>query len=58
MYDLEPSHGSEAVFSTLYIEPLLVQIPKKTICGAPTELNYEALIHALVDRIVEPISTK
>ena len=52
LYDLEPTQRFEAIFSTLNIEPLLLQISKKTICGAPTELNYAAMIYAMVARIV------
>ncbi|GAA3328658.1 hypothetical protein GCM10020331_073520 [Ectobacillus funiculus] len=44
-------------FSTLHIEPLLFAVLKKTVYGAPTELNYPAMIYALVVRIVERIST-
>lgn len=57
LYDLEPTHRFEAIFSTLYIEPLLKEISKKTIYGAPTELNYAAMIYALVARIIERIPT-
>ncbi|MEW9673919.1 transposase, partial [Ammoniphilus sp. 3BR4] len=57
LYDLEPTQRFEAIFSTLYIEPLLKEISKKTIVGAPTELNYAAMIYALVARIVERIPT-
>jgi transposase len=57
LYNLEPTHRFEAVFSTLYVEPLLKEISKKTIHGAPTELNYAAMIYALVARIVERIPT-
>ena len=50
LYELEPTHRFEAIFSTLYIEPLLVEISKKTTRGAPTELNYAAMIYSLVAR--------
>ncbi|ERI11491.1 hypothetical protein HMPREF0083_00478 [Aneurinibacillus aneurinilyticus ATCC 12856] len=29
LYDLEPTHRFEAIFSTLYLEPLLVELSKK-----------------------------
>ncbi|MFB9759605.1 transposase, partial [Ectobacillus funiculus] len=41
----------------LHIEPLLFAVSKKTVYGAPTELNYPAMIYALVVRIVERIPT-
>ena len=45
----------EAIFSTLTIEPVLAAVSKRSIYGAPTELNYVAMIYALVTRIVERI---
>jgi transposase len=57
LYNLEPTHRFESIFSTLHIEPLLAEISKKTIVGAPTELNYAAMIYAMVARIVERIPT-
>jgi transposase len=57
LYDLEPTQRFEAIFSTLNMEPLLNQISKKTIYGAPTELNYAAMIYAMVARIIERIPT-
>ena len=56
-YELEPSKRFEAVFSTLHIEPLLFTVNKKSVYGAPTELNYPAMIYALVARILERIPT-
>jgi len=57
LYELEPTKRFEAIFSTLNIEPLLFAVSKKTVYGAPTELNYPAMIYALVARIVERIPT-
>lgn len=57
LYDLEPTQRFDAIFSTLNMEPLLLQISKKTMYGAPTELNYAAMIYALVARIIERIPT-
>lgn len=57
LYELEPTRRFEAIFSTLHIEPLLFAVSKKTVYGAPTELNYPAMIYALVIRIVERIPT-
>jgi transposase len=57
LYEMEPSKRFEAVFETLHIEPLLFAVNKKSIYGAPTELNYPAMIYALVVRILERIPT-
>lgn len=57
LYEMEPTKRFDAVFSTLHIEPLLVAVSKKNVYGAPTELNYPAMIYALVARIVERIPT-
>ena len=57
LYELEPTKRFEAIFSTLHIEPLLFAVSKKTVYGAPAELNYPAMIYALVARIVERIPT-
>ncbi|QOS97246.1 transposase [Brevibacterium sp. JNUCC-42] len=57
LFDLEPPKRFEAIFSTLDIEPILFYISKKSIYGAPTELNYAAMLYSLVARIVERIPT-
>ena len=57
LYEMEPTKRFDAIFSTLHIEPLLVAVSKKNVYGAPTELNYPAMIYALVARIVERIPT-
>lgn len=57
LYEMEPTKRFEDIFSTLHIEPLLVVVSKKNVYGAPTELNYPAMIYALVAHIVERIPT-
>jgi transposase len=57
LYDLEPRNRFDAIFSTLHIEPLLFTVSKKSVDGAPTSLNYSAMIYALIARIVERIPT-
>jgi transposase len=57
LYEMEPSKRFEAVFSTLHIEPLLFAVNKKSVYSEPTELNYPAMIYALVARILERIPT-
>ena len=57
LYEMEQTNRFEAIFSTLHIEPLLFAVNKKTVNGAPTELNYPAMIYSLVARILERIPT-
>ncbi|MCM3081725.1 IS5/IS1182 family transposase, partial [Brevibacillus invocatus] len=45
LFDLEPPQRFEAIFSTLDIDPILCVISKKSIYGAPTELNYAAMLY-------------
>lgn len=55
LYDLEPTHRFEAVFSAIDIEPIFAVVTKKSRFGRPTELNYAAMIHSLIARITERI---
>ena len=48
LYELEPTKRFDAIFSTLHIEPLLFAVSKKTVYGAPTELNYPTDLVTLV----------
>ncbi len=57
LYKLEPWKRFEAIFSTLHIELLLFVVSKKPVYGVPAELNYPAMIYALVACIVERIPT-
>jgi len=57
LYKLEPTHRFDAIFSTLNINPILMVISKKSLYGDPTELNYAAMLYALVARIIERIQT-
>ncbi len=57
LYDLEPTHRFEAVFSTIDIYPILAVVSKKALYGAPVQLNYAAMIYSLVARKLERIPT-
>ncbi|MFC0560517.1 transposase, partial [Halalkalibacter alkalisediminis] len=57
LYDLEPTHRFEAVFSTIEIDPILAIVSKKALYGAPVQLNYAAMIYSLAARIIEHIPT-
>lgn len=45
------------LFETLDINPFLRVVSKKAFLGAPTQLNYAAMLHSLFIRIVERIPT-
>ncbi|MCK0473033.1 IS1182 family transposase [Halalkalibacter sp. APA_J-10(15)] len=57
LYDLEPTHRFEAVFSMIDIYPVLAVVSKKALYGAPVQLNYAAMIYSLAARILERIPT-
>ena len=57
LFEMEPTHRFNAVFSTLELSPLLRVFEKKTRRGAPRELNYGAMIYSLIARVVERIPT-
>uniref|UniRef100_UPI002FCC1239 transposase n=1 Tax=Halalkalibacter lacteus TaxID=3090663 RepID=UPI002FCC1239 len=57
LYDLEPTHRFEAVFSTIEIDPILAVVSKKALYGAPVQLNYAAMTYSLAARILERIPT-
>ena len=57
LFDLEPSRRFDAIFNSLNIGPILMVVSKQTSKGAPTRINYSAMIHALVARIIERIPT-
>lgn len=57
LYDLEPTQRFEAIFSTIDIDSAVLAVSKKSWLGAPTELNYAAMIFTLVARFIERIPT-
>ncbi|GAA3315507.1 hypothetical protein GCM10020331_010570 [Ectobacillus funiculus] len=57
LYELEPTKRFEAIFPRSISNRCCSLYPRKTVYGAPTELNYPAMIYALVVRIVERIPT-
>lgn len=57
LYDLEPTHRFNAIFSEIDIGPILKILRKKSFRGAPLRLNYEAMIYSLIARITERIPT-
>lgn len=57
LYNLEPTHRFETVFSAIEIYPILAVVSKKALYGAPVQLNYAAMIYSLVARVLERIPT-
>lgn len=57
LYDLTPTQRFEAVFSTIDVPSIVHQIWKKSMYGAPVQLNYAAMICSLVARKLERIPT-
>ncbi|WP_391559527.1 transposase [Robertmurraya sp.] len=55
LFDLEPTHRYDEIFSAININPILNVVAKKSNLGRPVELNYPAMVQALVVRIVERI---
>lgn len=55
LYDLEPTHRFEEIFSAIDIEPVFQAVKKKLRFGKPIELNYAAMIYSLIARITERI---
>lgn len=57
LLNLESSRRFDAIFSTFDVQPIFHLFTKKTLRGAPRELNYGAMIQSLIIRIVERIPT-
>jgi len=57
LYDLEPTQRYDAVLSCIDMDSILYKVNKKSWLGAPTELNYAAMINSLCIRIFERIPT-
>jgi transposase len=54
---MSPKDTYGYLFETLDINPFLRVVSKKTFLGAPTQLNYVAMLQSLFIRIVERIPT-
>jgi transposase len=57
LLEMSPKDTYGYLFETLDINPFLRVISKKAFLGAPTQLNYAAMLHSLFIRIVERIPT-
>jgi transposase len=54
---MESSRRFDAIFATFDVQPIFQLFLKRTLRGAPRELNYGAMIQSLIIRIVERIPT-
>jgi transposase len=57
LFEMESSRRFDAIFDTFDVQPIFQLFSKKTLRGAPRELNYGAMIQSLIIRIVERIPT-
>lgn len=57
LYNMDREQRFDTIFATLDIDPILRIVNKKSLLGAPVEVNYSAMIYSLVARIVERIPT-
>ncbi|CAM5222846.1 IS1182 family transposase IS662 [Ureibacillus acetophenoni] len=57
LFEMQNSHRFDAIFSTFDVQPIFNLFSKKTMRGAPREINYGAMIQSLIIRIVERIPT-
>ncbi|KLU64083.1 transposase DDE domain protein [Desulfosporosinus acididurans] len=55
--EMSPKKSYPLIFDTLDITSLLRVVSKRAILGAPTRLNYSAMIYSLFIRVIERIPT-
>src|SRR5690625_3215810 len=56
-YDMEPTQKYDAIISAINMDAIYYEVSKKSRFGAPTELNYAAMIISVFIRYVERIPT-
>ena len=55
--EMSPKKSYPLLLDPLDINPLLKAVSKKAFLGAPTQLNYSAMIYSLFIRVIERIPT-
>ncbi|RNC27960.1 MAG: hypothetical protein AWM53_02071 [Candidatus Dichloromethanomonas elyunquensis] len=55
--EMSPKESDPLLLEPLDITPLLRVVSKKALFGAPTRLNYSAMIYSLFIRVIERIPT-
>src|SRR5699024_631447 len=57
LYDMEPTQKYDAILSAINMDAIYNEINKKSRLGAPTELNYAAMVISVFVRYIERIPT-
>lgn len=57
LFNLEMNQRFQSIFETLDIQPVITVVSKKALSGAPTKLNYHAMVYSLVARLLDKIPT-
>ena len=57
LYDMEPTQKYDAILLAIDMDAIYYAVSKKSRYGAPTELNYAAMINSVLIRYVERIPT-
>src|SRR5690606_3136123 len=57
LYDMEPTQKYDAIISEIDLDTIYYEVSKKSRFGAPTELNYAAMILSVINRYVKRITT-
>ncbi len=57
LYDMEPTQKYDAIISAIDLDAVYYEVSKKSIIGAPIELNYAAMIISVFIRYIERIPT-
>src|SRR5690625_1760527 len=57
LYDMEPTQKYDAIISAINMDAIYYEGRKKSRFGAPTELNYAAMVISVLIRYVERIPT-
>ena len=57
LYDMEPTQKYEEIMAAIDLDAIFFEINKKSRFGAPTELNYGAMLVSVFARYIERIPT-
>lgn len=57
LYDLEPTQRFDSILSAIDLDLIYSKVKKNSWLGAPSKLNYSAMINSLLIRIAERIPT-
>ena len=57
LYDMQPTQKYDAIIAAINLDAIYYEVCKRSRLGAPTELNYAAMIISIFIRYVERIPT-